>query len=244
MLMTQPSCPHGVPAWVPEATLLSLLAYWSFPHVTMAPHSSPLAWKIPLTEEPGGLQSMGSLSVGHDWATSLALLTFLHWRRQWHPTPVLLPGKSHGQRSLVVCSPWGCVESDTTERLHFQFSLWCWQGHWWCRGDGGWNCRCLSLDPDGGVRLCWWLLFSSSPCTRSKKKLPVSLPNALHKALKWLVFLILGSLAHTSLILGVVVRGRASAVAGTTSCGPSWTTSCTWRRLAAGPARSGLGSGR
>ena len=47
------------------------------------------------------------------------------WRRQWHPTPVLLPGKSHGRRSLVGCSPWGCEESDTTERLPFHFSLSC-----------------------------------------------------------------------------------------------------------------------
>ena len=70
----------------------------------MAPHSSTLAWKIPWTEEPVRLQSMGSL-----------------WRRQWHPTPVLLPGKSHGQRSLVGCSPWGCEESDMTEQLHFHF---------------------------------------------------------------------------------------------------------------------------
>ena len=46
-------------------------------------------------------------------------------RRQWHPTPVLLPGKSHGWRSLVGCSPWGCEESDTTEQLHFHFSLSC-----------------------------------------------------------------------------------------------------------------------
>ena len=45
------------------------------------------------------------------------------WRRRWHPTPVLLPGKSHGRRSLVGYSPWGCLESDTTERLHFHFSL-------------------------------------------------------------------------------------------------------------------------
>ena len=47
------------------------------------------------------------------------------WRRQWHPTPVLLPGKSHGWRSLVGCSPWGHEESDTTEWLHFHFSLSC-----------------------------------------------------------------------------------------------------------------------
>ena len=67
----------------------------------MAPHSSTLAWKIPCMEEPGRLKSMGSLRVGHDWANSLSLFTFMHWRRKWHPTPVLLPGKSHGQRSLV-----------------------------------------------------------------------------------------------------------------------------------------------
>ena len=47
------------------------------------------------------------------------------WRRQWHPTPVLFPGKSHGWRSLVGCSPWGCEESDLSERLHFHFSLSC-----------------------------------------------------------------------------------------------------------------------
>ena len=45
------------------------------------------------------------------------------WRRQWHPTPELLPGKSHGRRSLVGCRPWGREESDTTERLHFHFHL-------------------------------------------------------------------------------------------------------------------------
>ena len=58
----------------------------------MAPHSSTLAWKIPWMEEPGGLQSIGSLRVGHDWATSLSFFTFMHWRRKWQPTPVFLPG--------------------------------------------------------------------------------------------------------------------------------------------------------
>ena len=66
----------------------------------MAPHSSTLAWKIPWTVEPGRQQSMGSLRVGHNWVTSLSLFTFMHWRRQWHPTPVLLPGKSHGPGRL------------------------------------------------------------------------------------------------------------------------------------------------
>ena len=57
----------------------------------VAPHSSALAWKIPWMEEPGGLQPMGSLRVGHDWATSLSLFTSTHWRRKWQPTPVFLP---------------------------------------------------------------------------------------------------------------------------------------------------------
>ena len=81
----------------------------------MATHSSVLAWKIPRTEEPGGLQSMGSLRVGQDSATSLSLFTFLHWRRQWQPTPVFLPGESQGRGSLVGCRLWGRTESDTTE---------------------------------------------------------------------------------------------------------------------------------
>ena len=59
--------------------------------------------------------SMGSLRVGHNWATSLSLFTFMHWRRKWQPTPVFLPGESQGQQSLVDCHLWGCTESDTTK---------------------------------------------------------------------------------------------------------------------------------
>ena len=66
----------------------------------MAPHSSTLAWKIPRGENPGRLQSMGSLRVGHDWATSLSLFTLIHWRRKWQPTPVFLPGKIPGTAEL------------------------------------------------------------------------------------------------------------------------------------------------
>ena len=73
----------------------------------MATHSSTLALKIPWTEEPGRLQSMGSLRVRHNWATSLSLFTFLHWRRKWQPTPVFLPGESQGQGRLVGCCLWG-----------------------------------------------------------------------------------------------------------------------------------------
>ena len=66
-----------------------------------------------------------SLGEPLSWGKGLAFGRGKKWRRQWHPTPVLLPGKSHGRRSLVGCSPWGCEESDMTERLHFQFSLSC-----------------------------------------------------------------------------------------------------------------------
>ena len=77
----------------------------------------------------------------------------LLWRGQWQPTPVFLPGKSHGQRSLVGGSPWGRQESDTTERLHFHFSL-------SCIGGGNGNplqCSCLESPRDGGA---WWAAVS------------------------------------------------------------------------------------
>ena len=81
----------------------------------MAPHSSTLAWKIPWMEEPGRLQSIGSLRVRHDWATSRSLFTFMRWRRKRQATPVFLPGESQGWGSLVGCHLWGRTESDTTE---------------------------------------------------------------------------------------------------------------------------------
>ena len=73
-------------------------------------------------------------------------------RSQWHPTPVLLPGKSYGQRSLVGCSPWGRWELDMTERPHFHFSL-------SCIGQGNGNplqCSCLENPRDGGT---WWAVI-------------------------------------------------------------------------------------
>ena len=72
-----------------------ILYIYKYMEKAMAPHSSTLAWKIPWTEEPGRLQSMGSWRVRHDWVTSLSLFTFVHWRRKWQPTPVLawrIPG--------------------------------------------------------------------------------------------------------------------------------------------------------
>ena len=92
-----------------------LWSYNIFCDLPMAPHFSTLAWKIPWTEKPGGLQSMESLRVRHDWATSLSLCTFMHWRRKWQPTPVFLPGESQGRGSLVDCRLWGRTELGTTE---------------------------------------------------------------------------------------------------------------------------------
>ena len=84
-------------------------------------------------------------------------------RRQWHPTPVLLPGKSHGWRSPVGCSPWGLEESDTTERLHFHFSL-------SCIGEGNSNplqCSCLENPRDRGA---WWAAIYGVTQSRTQLK--------------------------------------------------------------------------
>ena len=110
-----------IPIWMQsfkeEQGDIKSLPQWSMLEKAMATHSSTLACKIPWTEEPGGLQSMGSLGVRHDWATSLSLFTFMHWRRKWQPTPVFLPGESQGRGSLVGCRLWGRTESDMTEAI-------------------------------------------------------------------------------------------------------------------------------
>ena len=84
-------------------------------------------------------------------------------RRQWHPTPVLLPGKSHGWTSLVGCCPWGCEESDTTEPFPFHFSL-------ACVGEGNGNplqCSCLENPRDGGA---WWAAVYGVTQSRARLK--------------------------------------------------------------------------
>ena len=89
-------------------------------------------------------------------------------RRQWHPTPVLLPGKSHGWRSLVGCSPWGLEESDTTKRLHFDFSL-------SCTGEGNGNplqCSCLENPRDWGA--CWAAIYGVAQSQTRLKRLSSS----------------------------------------------------------------------
>ena len=82
---------------------------------------------------------------------------------QWHPTPVLLPGKSHGRRSLVGCSPWGRWGSDTTEQLHLHFSL-------SCIGEGNGKplqCSCLENPRDGGA---WWAAVYGVAQSRTRLK--------------------------------------------------------------------------
>ena len=84
-------------------------------------------------------------------------------RRQWHPTPVLFPGKSHGQRSLEGCSPWGCWGSGTTERLHFHFSL-------SCIGEGNGNpLRCSCLE-NPRARGAWWAAIYGVTQSRTRLK--------------------------------------------------------------------------
>ena len=103
-------------------------------------------------------QQSSSKAAHHDHHLSVSMLLcnsffLIVGRRQWHPTPVLLPGKSHGWRNLVGCSPWGRWESDRTERLHFHFSL-------SCIGEGNGNplqCSCLENPRDGGA---WWAAIS------------------------------------------------------------------------------------
>ena len=129
----------------------------------MAPHSNTLAWKLPWMEEPGRLPSMGSLKVRQDWATSLSLFYFMHRRRKWQLTPVFLPGKSHGRKSLVGCRPWGRSESDPTERLHCHISL-------SCIGGGHGNplqCSCLESPRDCWA---WWAAVHGVTQTRTRLK--------------------------------------------------------------------------
>ena len=98
-------------------------------------------------------------------------------RRQWHPTPVLLPGESHGLRSLVGCSPWSREESDTTERLHFHFSL-------SCIGEGNGNplqCSCLGNLRDRGV---WWAAICGIAQSRTRLKRLSS--SSKHNWMTWL----------------------------------------------------------
>ena len=128
----------------------------------MCPDTLPNAslwWRL----RPGG-SGLGALFSGSSFfevvpvAVKFGKHCVLVRRRRWHPTPVLLPGKSHGWRSPVGCSPWGREESDMTERLHFHFSL-------LCIGEGNGNplqCSCLEHPRDGGAQSRTGLQWLSS----------------------------------------------------------------------------------
>ena len=155
----------------------------------MAPHSSTLAWKTSWKEEPSRLQSMGLLRVGYDWVTSLSLFTFMHWRRKWQPTPVFFPGEFQGWRSLVGCRLWGSTELDTTESLHFPFSL-------SCSGEGNGNplqCSCLENPRDGGA---WWAAVCGVAQSQTWLKwLSSSSSNYLHST-----YIVIGLISHQEVI--------------------------------------------
>ena len=128
--------PCAGPALRPRKTLQSLTGM----SVVNGWESLPV-----LKQGPG----MTVWKLGRTWQPAFLPARDGYQRRQWQPTPVLLPGKSHGWRSLVGCSPWGHEESDMTERLHFHFSL-------SCIGGGNGNplqCSCLENSRDGGA---WW----------------------------------------------------------------------------------------
>ena len=136
----------------------------------MAPHSSTRAWKMPWIEEPGGLQSMGSLRVGHDWVTSLSLSTFMHWRRKWQPTPVFLPGESQGRGSLVGCrlsdlavagllikSLHPFMRAPFIQSMHFS------RPHSWIVSYGAWGCSIrfgdVNIQSIADLIIFWWYIW-------------------------------------------------------------------------------------
>ena len=141
------ACPHQTLSWS-GAGASSVTASWggawghTYPWSLTTPESMTPKHFPPVQSFPAELVSSTSDLANISSSGSLR-------RRQWHPTPVLLPGKSHGLRSLVGCSSWGPEESDMTERLRFHFSL-------SCVGEGNGNplqCSCLENPRDGGA---WW----------------------------------------------------------------------------------------
>ena len=132
-------------------------------------------------------------------------------RRQWHRTPVLLPGKSHGQRSLVGYSPWGHQESDTTERLHFHFSL-------SCIGEGNGNplqCSCLENPRDGGA---WWAaVYGVAPSRTRLKRLSSSSSNVMEHAFSIICLTIHSTLHIQAVSRFYTIEEKAAAAAAAKS---------------------------
>ena len=114
----------------------------------------------------GKVEAGGNINVQVEiktYTVTYRVSVYIYWRRQWHPTPVLLPGKSHGRRRLVGCRPWGLEEQDTTERLHFHFSL-------SCIGEGNGNPlqRSWLENPRGGG--AWWAAVYGVTQSRTRLK--------------------------------------------------------------------------
>ena len=133
--------------WYCQSNLCSLLCCWT-----------------PLLPSISKFLASHTRNASVTWIPYFVSLLDNPWRRQWQPTPVFLPGKSHGWRSLISCSPWDCEESDMTERLPFHFSL-------SCIGEGNGSplqCSCLENPRDGGA---WWAAFYgvSQSWTRLKR---------------------------------------------------------------------------
>ena len=136
----------------------------------------------------------------------------MHWRRKWQPTPVFLPGESHGRRSLVGCRPWGLEESNTTERFHFHFSL-------SCIGEGNGNplqCSCLENPRHRGA---WWAAIYGVAQSRTRlKRLSSSSSSSSRNAKTEAVAEILkDSPSEFKAVLALVSRAFPSSPGGQTS---------------------------
>ena len=166
--------PWTVARPAPLSMEFSRQEYWSglpfpspedLPNPVIEPRSPELQADSLLTELPGNSLIFKFVLINFKLNLKQFKLKFkiLNLPRQWHPTPVLLPGKSHGRRSLVRCSPWGHEESDRTERLRFHFSL-------SCIGEGNSNplqCSCLESLRDGGA---WWAAVYGVTQSRTRLK--------------------------------------------------------------------------
>ena len=120
----QPRCPL-TDEWVKKLWYIYTMEYYSALKRNVF-ESIPKKWM--------NLQPIIQSEISQKEKSKYHTLTHTSWRRQWHPTPVRLPGKSHGQRRLVGYSPWGCQESDTTEWLHFLSNTYLWnleRWYWW-----------------------------------------------------------------------------------------------------------------
>ena len=135
-LERSPGGGHGNPfQYSGESPLTEASGYSSWDHkeLDMTEQLSTIMWLVLLKTSPHAEAILGTMKspLQHKFMYDWKGLLWLTWRRQWHPTPVFLPGKSHGWRSLVGWSPWCCEESDTTERLHFHFWLFMhWRRKW------------------------------------------------------------------------------------------------------------------